>query len=159
MPTTASTLWDNICLAAERGAKHPSPKPKRPTPAEESARERALIEALCGGMTRWTDDAQIFIIHHWRCSSCGTEGLFPNMEPGRLVRRHNRAGTQWTTHDRHPISTTLPREFQHHHHATAWCPNCTNETSADQYALPIDAQFLPPTHISPGSATRPRQFV
>jgi hypothetical protein len=161
-------LWDEICTAAEQLAAARKPKraglrPSASSPAaqrtEAAALERAVIETLCGGIAaQWSTDAQIFILHHWHCQSCGAEGTFPNIETGRLVRRHNRAGTTWTCHDPHADGSvgTLPRKFQHHHHPVAWCQHCVQETNHPQFAF---HHHLPPTHVSPGAAMRPRAFV
>lgn len=139
-------LWDEICSAADafaranaRASRAARKKPTS-TPDEERALERALIETLCGGINaHWTNDAQIFIFHHWHCQECNASGEFPNIEPGRLVRRHNSSGTSWICHDPHAsISPNLPAEFQHHHHNVAWCPGCIKETNKAQSTLCID---------------------
>jgi hypothetical protein len=158
-------LWDSICQTAQRRADAQRPKPRHPTstdsPESERALERALLEALCGGMVHWTNDAQVFVLHHWHCQSCGASGQFPNIEGGRMLRRHNRAGTQWTCHDPNASPTDLgplPREFQHHHHNVSWCQHCVSETPSAQSALAF-THHLPPCHISPGSAMRTRSYV
>ena len=142
-----SDLWDEICHAAEAYTaqqKRAKPagrtgKPATPVSADEQrAIERALIETLMGGITaQWTDDAQVFILHHWHCAECGAEGTFPNIEHGRLIRRHNRAGTQWTCHDPRAMRDCLPREFQHHYHEVTWCPSCITETNNAQQCLDL----------------------
>jgi hypothetical protein len=168
LESTMTDLWDSICQtveARELQLKRRA-KPKHPTttdsPESERALERALLEALCGGMVHWTNDAQVFVLHHWHCQSCGSSGQFPNIEGGRMIRRHNRAGTQWTCHDPNASPTDLgplPREFQHHHHNVSWCQHCVSETSSTQQALPFGTALLPPCHISPGSAMRTRPYV
>ena len=137
-------LWAAIEALAERKPKAGPKGPAGRKPAADIdpvATERALIEALCGGLTRWTDDAQVCIIHHWECA-CGSEGTFPNLGP-RMVRRHNASGTSWTCHDAREIDPTLPIEFQHHHHPVTWCHNCIHETSSAQLSLPLEN----PTHV------------
>jgi hypothetical protein len=164
MPTPADDLWSSICAAATPHQRQRStPTTPRPSPTEERAQERALIEALCGGMVQWQNDAQIFLVHHWRCTCCGSSGTFPNLDPrGRLIRRHNRAGTTWICHDpsddqRGGEIAKLPKEFQHHHHNVGWCPSCVQETTPFQSNLHFPT--LRPCHISPGVATRVRPYV
>lgn len=134
---SSDDLWSTICATADRRQRPTRTARATPTtPENERAIERALLEALCGGMTQWKDDAQICIIHHWHCQSCNATGQFPNIEPGRLVRRHNRQGTTWTCHA--PEATGwLPIEHQHHHHPVAWCPHCLPETDINQGRLDL----------------------
>ena len=141
-------LWDEICNAATAYTAQQSKRPGKPgkagkpaTPVsadEQRLIERALIETLMGGISaQWTDDAQVFILHHWHCLECGAEGEFPNIEHGRLIRRHNHSGTSWTCHDPRAVRDNLPREFQHHYHEVTWCQHCISETTPGQQRLPI----------------------
>jgi hypothetical protein len=162
-------LWEEICTAAsaytaqQKRAK-PAGRARGATPTspeDQRAIERALLDALCGGMVHWVNSAQIFIIHHWQCA-CGAEGAFPNLDPrGRLVRRHNTTGTSWICHDpsddaQGDTIALLPREFEHHYHRVGWCPACVRETGP-QASLQLTPKIR--AHVSPGQAVRPRCYV
>ena len=157
-------LWDDICQAANAAALGRKAKPTAKPPAASppsTAAETALLQALCGGMIHWTNDAQVFIIHQWTCVTCGASGEFPNLDPrGRLVRRHNRAGTEWICHDPSDdagLIGQLPSEFHYHQHTVGWCQHCVQETTALQSN--INLQHLRPTYVSPGPARRPKLYV
>ena len=82
-------LWDEICTAASAFTKEREQERQRQRrvraatpidPAAQRAVERALIETLMGGISaQWTDDAQVFVLHHWHCLECGSSGTFPNI--------------------------------------------------------------------------------
>jgi len=132
--TSPNDLWAAIEALSAPKAKARAPASKALSDANAVELERQLIGALCAPMRpRWTDIAQVLIVHHWQCT-CGASGTFPNFDSqghDRKVRRTAPDGSTWICSSEH-IKPELPIEPYPVHHTTPGCPSCIHATSPAQ---------------------------